>query len=154
MSESQERREQILHRLINETTPPEPSGGPNSTVRLLVEIGAAWPGPLSSDLGVGLEAICRKLAVTGKVAMSYDDDWRRATDVTPLTAQNWPALIALLLAEFKTEEGVSGDSLGLELKWLNAAYMAIDIAVGLDDVAHLTELRTWADERLTELAGV
>jgi hypothetical protein len=86
--------------------------------------------------------------------MSYDNEWRRATDATLLTAQNWPILIALLLAEFKSEEAVSEDSLGLELKRLNAAYMAIDISKGLDDVAHLTELQAWADERLAELAGV
>ena len=154
MSESQERYEQVLQRLIGETPPPDSSGGFGSTVRLLVAIGAAWPGPLSSDLSVGLEAICRKLAVTGKVLMSYDNEWRRATDATLLTAQNWPILIALLLAGFKSEEAVSEDSLGLELKRLNAAYMAIDISKGLDDVAHLTELQAWADERLAELAGV
>ena len=41
----------------------------------------------------------------------------------------------------------------MELKRLNAAYIAIATAGSLEDVPYLEELESWAYERLCELTG-
>ena len=153
MGEPQERREVLLRKIIEATLPPESPVGPNDTVSFLIGIAAAWPGPITSDQRSGLEAMCRKLAVTRKVLQSYDAEWKRATDNRPLTAQQWGIVIAVLLAEYKDEEAAAEYALGMELKRLNAAYIAIDIAGSLKDVPYLMEVESWAAERLSELTG-
>ena len=152
MSESKDRHEEIFRRIVEAVPVHQPSEGANDTVDLLIAIGAAWPGPLSSELEAGLDALCRKLAVTRKVMRSYGLGWNRAIDTEPLPDRYWEMLIAVLLARFGHEEA-SEYKLGIELKRLNAAYMAIDITKGLDWAPDLKEIESWAGERLDELTG-
>lgn len=153
MAVSKEHRELLLRKITKANLPPEPTCGPNDTISFLVSLTAAWPGPITGEQKSGLEALCRQLAVKRKVLQSYDVEWKRATDSRPLGAQQWTILIVALLAEYEDGEGASEYTRGMELKRLNAAYIAIATAGSLEDVPYLEELESWADERLCELTG-
>lgn len=153
MTVSKERRELLLRKITKANLPPEPTCGPNDTISFLVSLTATCPGPITGEQKSGLEALCRQLAVTRKVLQSYDVEWKRATDRRPLGAQQWAILIVALLAEYKDGKEVSEYTRGMELKRLNAAYIAIATAGSLENVPYLEELESWADERLCELTG-
>ncbi len=113
----------------------------------------SWPGPMNAGGEAGLEALCRKLAVAKRVKIAYDSSWKRALSQEDLPIPYWPALIALLLAEFQSNAATLDQVRGVALKRLNAAYSAMEIATALIDVPHLSELARWADVRLTALTG-
>ena len=153
MAVPKERRKLFLRKITQASLSLKSICGPNDTISFLVRLTAASPGTITSEQRSGLDALCRKLAITQKVLQSYDATWTRATDPRLLASQHWTVLIAALLTEYEDEERPGEYTLGMELKRLNAAYIAIAIAGTLEDVPYLYELESWAEERLSELTG-
>ncbi len=101
---------------------PETVGVPH----VLAELAGAWPGPLTGEHRASIDALCRKLAVTGGVSAEYNRDWTKRTNEQPLAASHWLLLLAVLLAWSETPEAMGPDGRGLALKCLNAALTAHD----------------------------
>ena len=118
------------------------------TAAFLTGLAHSWPTPLSVDHESGLAAICRALSITKQVRLVYDAEWKRALRREPLEPLYWPVMIAVLSAHFQGGNESYDDARGEELKRLNAALTALDIAGDLGGVLHLSELRSHLESRL------
>ena len=151
---SGELAKQILAQVILELPPTDGEvSGKIVTGAFLATLARSWPHPLNDTGRRGLDALCRKLAVTKQMKRSYDPSWKRALSQEQLEAPYWAALMAVLLAPFQPGSEKPEQHLGDGLKRINAAFEAIDIAQALPGVLHLDQLASWAEARLTETLG-
>ena len=85
-----------------------------------------------------------KIAVARQVWAEYDASWKKLRNSSPLPDTDWGLLIAVLLAYAIPNGGNTGITRGMELKNLNAAMQAIDVADERLSVPHLDVLRQQA----------
>ena len=109
--------------------------------------------PSNSSVHKFLDVICRKLSVHRMVRTSYDIQWQRAINETPLAVEWWPLMLFLLLGKH-----VSGspneDAYGITLKQINAAFVGIDVAQELKVArSKLLKLKNLAERQLCALTG-
>ena len=89
--------------------------------------GVASPSHIST-----LDAICRKLAVTGTLCGAYDANWRTSRGTAPLAIELWPRVIRVLLVSARGAAVLQDRA--RSLKWLNAAFTALDAAARASSV--------------------
>ena len=123
-----------------------------STADELLRLGQSWPTVAPETQTGVLDPLCRKIAIAGKVWATYEHDWRKKKNSAPLPDSEWPLLIVVLLAYATPNSESDGASRGIELKNLNAALQAIDIAEARSGISHLDVLREQANELVQELA--
>jgi hypothetical protein len=121
------------------------------TAAFLINLAHHWPFPLNVDQERGLAAICRALSISKQVRLCYDPKWKRALRREPLEPIYWPVMIAVLSAQFQRNNESDDEAKGEQLKRLNAALTALDIADELDDIPHLLELRPHLEGRLNSI---
>lgn len=92
---------------------------------VLEDLFDACVGPLEPSHRRNLDAICRKLAVTGTLLARYDRDWKPSAIKTPLDAHHWPLVGHVLLS---WADALADADRPFSLKLLNAALAATDIA--------------------------
>ena len=118
------------------------------TAAFLTNLAYSWPLPLDVDQERGLAAICRSLSISKQVRLCYDPNWKRALVREPLEPIYWPVMIAVLSAQFQRNNESDDEAKGEQLKCLNAALTALDLAAELDNIPHLSELRPHLEDRL------
>ncbi len=91
---------------------------------VLSKLQSACPGPLQCTQRRDLDAICRKIGVTGGLLDHYESDWKPPSEKAPLPIDHWP-LVASVLLEWSDALAVSDRPYALKL--LNAACSAVDI---------------------------
>ncbi len=102
-----------------------------ATLGVLRELARAWPGPLTSLHREYLDAICRKLALTGTLYRRYGENWKPAKGgKNPLDLQGATLAVATLLAWAHVPEQMGPEGRGLAYKLLNAALTALDSFFG------------------------
>lgn len=101
------------------------TGGLDTTSVLLASA-RTWPGLLSSAQRRDLDAICRKLALSGTLLDRYAPDWKPTADRTPLSDDTAHLLVATLLAWAGSPDQLGQDGRGFSAKLLNAALVALD----------------------------
>lgn len=147
---------QQIKQMIDEVTcsAPKPEkfdGNKIDTCEFLVSLARLWPKPLNEKENAGLEALCRKIAVAGKVWSAYSASWKKIDSAEPLPAFCWSVLIAVLLAYCQPGNDTNENIRGMALKRLNAAFSAIDLAKNFGDVPHLTNLTSVAEDCLKKI---
>lgn len=111
------------------------------TATFLTNLAYDWPLFIDAEQKRGLAAICRSISVSKDVKANYNFNWTRASNREPLKPKYWPVMIAVLSAQFEDKVTHDNESKGQQLKRLNAAFTAIDLAEEFDDIPHLPELR-------------
>jgi len=121
----------------------------NVTCDFLAHFHHKWPQYLDQVEMSALDALCRKVDVARKVWLSYDKEWKNPALKEPLPNSVWPALIAAFLL-ISTDGDRSEEARGGALKFINAAFNALDFYEAADDSHNSSPLRTWAQMRLEE----
>jgi hypothetical protein len=119
---------EVLDKSLVQTLSKTPLGMGNNVPVFLARFVGTEPDTSDSRLVEFLDVMCRKLSVLRMVRTSYDSDWRMAVDKQPLAKDWWPLMLYLLLMPSITKDSQIEDTLGVELKWVNAALIGIELA--------------------------
>lgn len=111
------------------------------TLQRLIALSQAWPGPLTPDLRSDLDAICRKLAITGTLLAEYQAAWKPASEKKELPESGWNLLAATLVAWSNVPEQMGADGRGLSAKLLDAACRTLECADIHDSIRKLVDER-------------
>ncbi len=119
--------------------------GEIDTCGVLIDLARSWHERVAGTGVNELNALCRKIATSGRVDDRYCGNWRKHTGAQPLTVAGWLLLITVLLAHAGTSER------GLALKCLNAAFRAIDVVRSDADKGAMAQVKAWAESTLRKL---
>lgn len=109
--------------------PPSPAwaGRANVTRDVATHFLHKTDGSLSEPELEALEALCRKIHIARRVWTAYDPPWKNPLERTPLPLEAWPVLIGALLHMAERRREVEPDGVGEALKYVNAAFAAMDL---------------------------
>lgn len=113
-----------------------------------------WDKALTEADRQGLDALCRKLSVTKQVKKVYERKWGRPLSQDQLDVRFWPALIAVLLLRSPSEPHSFGNRDGFDLKRINAACEALDIAEEILEDREFDQLSEFLRDRLSEVLNL
>ena len=101
-----------------------------------------------------LDALCRKIHIARVVYDAYSPTWGKHANATPVSAELWRLLLAVLLRVAEGAHASDEEQRGLALKCLNAAFAGLDLAHADAGTGSLDDLETCAREILARLDSV
>ena len=105
---------------------------------------------LGSEPRQQLEWLCRKIHVAKRVDARYRLGWKKDPGSSPLDLGLWTDLVDVLLHYSVVPEGSDEERRGLGLKFANAAFAAVDLAVK-ERAANTDGLLQRCRERLSQI---